>query len=217
MTLDLFTNEQLPELPDREIAPDAWLFHLASEDALDTLIADLRLVLTAAPLRQMCTPGGGRMSVHTSSCGELGWVTDSGGYRYSTCDPQTGLAWPQMPMSFLQLAQEYAARTGFAPFRPDACLINRYRAGARMGLHQDRDERDFEQPIVSLSLGLDATFLFGGFKRSDPVQRVRLNHGSVLVWGGASRMRYHGVAPVKPGVHERLGEQRFNLTFRKAG
>ncbi len=188
-------------------------FALSDESAL---LHDLNTVIQAAPLRQMMTPGGLPMSVTTSSCGALGWVSDRKGYRYSSIDPVSGLAWPHMPASFKTLAHRAAERCGFLNFAPDACLINRYHVGAKMGLHQDKDERDFSQPIVSVSLGIGAIFLFGGLKRNDRVFRIALNHGDVVVWGGADRLRFHGVQPVKPAVHDKLGARRINLTFRKA-
>jgi len=169
-----------------------------------------------APFRQMQTPGGFRMSVAMSNCGEVGWVTDPAGYRYAERDPDSGRPWPAMPELFRQLAATAASAAGFADFVPDACLINRYAVGARMSRHQDRDERDLTQPIVSLSLGLPAVFLFGGGQRSDAAVRVTLTHGDVVVWGGPDRLRYHGVLAIKPGEHPLLGACRVNLTFRKA-
>lgn len=174
-------------------------------------------VIRAAPWRHMLTPGGLRMSVAMSNCGQLGWISDRCGYRYSANDPQSGQSWPAMPRAFTQLARDAAAQAGFANFQPDACLVNRYEPGAKLSLHQDRDERDFAQPIVSVSLGLPATFLFGGLRRTDRPMRVPLAHGDVVTWGGASRMRYHGVLPLKDGTHPQLGRCRINLTFRKAG
>jgi alkylated DNA repair protein (DNA oxidative demethylase) len=156
------------------------------------------------------------MSVRTTSCGVLGWVSDTRGYRYETIDPLSGAPWPAMPVVFSALAAAAAAEAGFPDFQPDACLINCYEAGAKMGLHQDKDERDFTQPIVSVSLGIGAVFLFGGLKRSDRAFRIALNHGDGVVWGGEDRLRFHGGQPVKPAVHRRLGGRRINLTFRKA-
>ena len=164
----------------------------------------------------METPGGFRMSVAMSNCGTLGWVADQTGYRYQAVDPESALPWPAMPALFQQLAADAAAQAGFANFAPDACLINRYEVGARMSLHQDKDERDLTQPIVSVSLGLPAVFQFGGLKRTDPVSRVTLTHGDVVVWGGVDRLRYHGVLAIKAGEHPLLGACRLNLTFRKA-
>jgi alkylated DNA repair protein (DNA oxidative demethylase) len=179
-------------------------------------MADLNGVLAAAPLRHMITPGGFRMSVSMSNCGAVGWVTDRKGYRYSAVDPESGKAWPEMPESFLELAVTAAAAGGFAEFRPDACLINRYEPGARMTLHQDKDEQDFGAPIVSVSLGLPAVFLFGGLSRKDRPQRMTLNSGDVVVWGGSSRLNFHGINPLKDGEHPLTGRCRFNLTFRRA-
>ena len=181
------------------------------------LLTAIRSVLAAAPWRQMLTRGGFRMSVAMSNCGALGWVSDRRGYRYSPIDPDSGQPWPAMPAVLQALATDSAARAGFAGFVPDACLINRYAPGARMALHQDRDEADFSQPIVSLSLGLPAIFLFGGLERSDKPARLPLAHGDVLVWGGPARLRFHGVLPVKDGTHPATGACRLNLTFRKAG
>lgn len=181
------------------------------------LLAALEEVIAQAPLRHMVTPGGYRMSVAMTNCGALGWVTDRTGYRYDAADPQSGKPWPRMPASFERLAAGAGARAGFVGFVPDACLINRYEAGSRLSLHQDRNERDFRAPIVSVSLGIPAIFLFGGSKRSDKAARVPLAHGDVVVWGGPARLRYHGVNPLKPGHHPLVGEYRINLTFRKAG
>ena len=180
------------------------------------LLAGVREVVAQAPLRQMITPGGLRMSVAMTNCGSLGWVSDRAGYRYAGLDPTSGLPWPTMPAAFAALASAAAEPAGFANFNPDVCLINRYEAGTRLSLHQDRDERDYEQPIVSVSLGVDAMFLLGGLKRSDRTARLRLEHGDVVVWGGPARLRYHGVLPLEAGWHPLTGAQRFNLTFRKA-
>lgn len=184
--------------------------------AADALVDEVARIAEAAPFRHMVTPGGFRMSVAMTNCGPLGWVTDRRGYRYSAVDPESGLAWPAMPETFRELACTAAAEAGFAGFAPDACLINRYAPGAKMSLHQDKDERDFSQPLVSVSLGLPAVFLFGGLSRKDKVDRVQLQHGDVVVWGGAARLFYHGVMPVKEGVHSLTGAYRFNLTFRRA-
>jgi len=163
------------------------------------LLADLRRVLAEAPWRHMVTPGGFRMSVAMTNCGTLGWVSDNSGYRYDAVDPESGRRWPAMPKSFLTLARQAAAEAGFPAFDPDACLVNRYEPGARLTLHQDRNERDFNQPIVSVSLGLPAVFLFGGPKRSDKTRRVPLSHGDVVVWGGAARLNHHGVLALRHG------------------
>jgi alkylated DNA repair protein (DNA oxidative demethylase) len=180
------------------------------------LLAALRDIEADAPFRRMFTPGGHQMSVAMTNCGEAGWVTDRSGYRYDGADPESGKAWPAMPVVFRDLAENAAREAGFAGFAPDACLINRYEPGAKMSLHQDRDEKDFAAPIVSVSLGLPAIFLFGGAKRSDKPQRYRLEHGDVVVWGGPSRLFFHGVAPLADGEHAVLGRQRINLTFRRA-
>lgn len=180
------------------------------------LVPALREIVTQAPFRRMFTPGGHQMSVAMTNCGSAGWVTDHSGYRYDGIDPDSGQAWPPMPPVLRRLAEQAAAEGGFDCFAPDACLINRYTPGARMALHQDRDEQDFAAPIVSVSLGLPATFLFGGPKRADKPKRYRLEHGDVVVWGGPSRLFFHGVAPLAQGEHAVMGPQRINLTFRKA-
>jgi len=180
------------------------------------LLAEISQITAAAPFRNMLTPGGQRMSAAMTNCGEVGWVTDRKGYRYARLDPQSERPWPPLPESFARLAELAGAAAGFGGFRPDVCLINRYEPGARMSLHQDRDERDYSAPIVSVSLGLDATFLFGGLSRSDRPHRVPLTHGDVLVWGGDKRLVYHGVAPVADASHPTVGRMRLNLTMRKA-
>jgi alkylated DNA repair protein (DNA oxidative demethylase) len=181
------------------------------------ILAGIAEVAAIAPFRHMVTPGGFEMSVAMTNCGTLGWTSDRRGYRYAPDDPLSGLPWPPMPATFSQLAAEAAEAAGFAHFRPDACLVNRYAPGTRLSLHQDKDERDLSQPIVSVSLGLPATFLFGGLQRSDKAQRLPLQHGDVVVWGGEDRLRFHGVMPLREGRHPALGNVRINLTFRKAG
>jgi alkylated DNA repair protein (DNA oxidative demethylase) len=180
------------------------------------LIAAMQRVAERAPFRHMVTPGGHRMSVAMTNCGTAGWVTDRTGYRYDARDPESGRPWPPMPEVFADLARRAAARAGFDGFAPDACLINRYEPGTRLSLHQDRNERDFDAPIVSVSLGLPAVFLFGGTRRADTPRRVPLAHGDVVVWGASSRLRYHGVLPLKDGHHPLLGGYRVNLTLRLA-
>ena len=165
----------------------------------------------------MQTPGGFTMSARLSSCGDLGWASDRDGYRYSPVDPLSAQPWPALPAAFLTLARTAAEAAGFNGFVPDACLINSYAPGAKMSLHQDKNERSLTAPIVSISLGLPATFQFGGFQRSAPTQRISLFHGDIVVWGGVDRLRYHGVLPIKPGHHSLLGEQRINITLRQAG
>jgi alkylated DNA repair protein (DNA oxidative demethylase) len=198
------------------LGPGAVLLRSFATSDEVALLADLQQVIARAPLRHMITPGGYRMSVAMTNCGALGWVTDRTGYRYDAIDPQSGEPWPRMPASFLRLAADAAAQAGFDRFVPDACLVNRYDPGARLSLHQDRNERDFRAPIVSVSLGIPAVFLFGGAKRADKPARVPLEHGDVVVWGGPARLRYHGVLPLKEGHHPLLGKHRVNLTLRKA-
>ena len=173
-------------------------------------------VVGVAPFRHLVTPGGHRMSVAMTNCGRVGWVSDRRGYRYERHDPVTGRAWPGMPECFQSLARDAAMIAGFEGFAPNACLINRYEAGAKLSLHQDRDENNYDQPIVSVSLGIPAIFLLGGLERSDPTQRVPLFHGDVLVWGGPARMNYHGVMPMKALRHAFMDDVRINLTFRTA-
>jgi alkylated DNA repair protein (DNA oxidative demethylase) len=216
LTADLF--DAVAEIgPSREAMADGAVLLRGFGFRFESgLIPALREVIAQAPFRHMSTPGGHQMSVAMTNCGEAGWVTDRTGYRYDGTDPESGQKWPAMPDAFRKLAGEAAAEAGFGGFAPDACLINRYAPGARMSLHQDRDEQDFGAPIVSVSLGIPAIFLFGGLKRSDKPQRFRLAHGDVVVWGGPSRLFFHGVAPLGDGEHAVLGRQRINLTFRKA-
>jgi alkylated DNA repair protein (DNA oxidative demethylase) len=199
------------------LGPGAVILHGFAIQHETELLAAMQAVIARAPFRHMITPGGFRMSVAMTNCGSLGWVTDSTGYRYDVLDPLSGQLWPKMPGSFSRLAVNAAAQAGFAGFAPDACLINRYEPGARLSLHQDKNERDYSQPIVSVSLGIPAVFLFGGLSRADKPARVPLMHGDVIVWGGPARFRYHGVMPLKEDYHPRIGRQRINLTFRKAG
>ena len=213
-TADLFAP---PAGEPQVLAPGAVLLPGAALDDAPALLAAIRDILARAPLRQMVTRGGFKMSVAMSNCGALGWISDRRGYRYAPLDPERDAPWPAMPPVLQALATTSATRAGFAGFVPDACLINRYAPGARMALHQDRDEADFSQPIVSLSLGLPAVFLFGGLERGDKPARIPLAHGDVLVWGGPARLRFHGVMPVKEGGHPATGACRLNLTFRKAG
>jgi alkylated DNA repair protein (DNA oxidative demethylase) len=217
-TFDLFADAEPEQQPRHEpIGEQSCVLRGFALPWLDRLLPALDAVLAAAPFRQMVTPGGFTMSVALSSCGTLGWTTDRSGYRYTRDDPQTGQPWPEMPDVFLQLAQAAAQAAGFTDFIPDSCLINRYVPGSKMSLHQDKDEKSYAAPIVSVSLGLPAMFLFGGFARADKSRRVPLLHGDIVVWGGVDRLRYHGVLPIKDGQHSRLGEQRINFTFRTAG
>jgi len=215
ITQDLFDHLD-PGGGVESLAPGAVVLRGLAGARGSRILAALESIVARAPFRNMTTPGGYAMSVAMTNCGQAGWVTDRSGYRYDAADPMTGRAWPPMPDIFLQTATEAAARAGFSGFAPDACLINRYEPGARMSLHQDKDERDFAAPIVSVSLGIPAVFLFGGERRSDRAQPVRLAHGDIVVWGGPARRRYHGVRPLKEGAHRALGRQRINLTFRKA-
>ena len=206
------------EPPARQaLAPGAMLLRGFAVADAPQLLAALQQVLQAAPLRQMLTPGGQRMSVAMSNCGPLGWISDARGYRYAAQDPLTGFAWPPMPAEFLDLAQRAAAEAGYPGFEPDACLMNCYHPGTRLSLHQDRDECDKSHPIVSVSLGLPAVFQFGGAGRTDRPARVPLQHGDVVVWGGPSRLNYHGVLPLADGEHGLTGARRFNITLRRAG
>ncbi|OSM94213.1 DNA oxidative demethylase AlkB [Lonsdalea populi] len=216
MNFDLFADER-PERRAEILAPGAVVLRGYVWDEARTLLDGIRQVSDSAPFRHLTTPGGYGMSVAMSNCGPLGWVSDERGYRYDAYDPLSGRPWPDMPPLFYSLATAAAEEAGFPGFRPDACLINRYSQGARLSLHQDKDEHDLEQPIVSFSLGLNAVFLFGGSERSDPCQRVLLSHGDVVVWGGESRLFYHAIQPLKPGPlpSGMPGEYRFNLTFRK--
>ena len=215
MTTDLFASLSDALMSQEEMAERAVLLRGFVGDSEAELIAELRNIVAQAPFRRMVTPGGHQMSVAMTNCGSAGWVTDHTGYRYSPDDPETGQPWPAMPPLLCDLAGRAANRAGFIEFAPDVCLINRYVPGARMSLHQDKDELDFGAPIVSVSLGLPAVFLFGGLKRSDKPRRFRLEHGDIAVWGGPSRLFFHGVAPLADGEHPLLGRQRLNLTFRK--
>ena len=201
-----------------EMTKDVYLLRgFGLQDSEHLLLADMQAVINQAPLRHMMTPMGFTMSAAMTNCGELGWVADQQGYRYDTLDPSTGKPWPRMPASFLQLAQTAATECGYADFTPDACLINQYKIGASMGLHQDKNEQDFTQPIVSVSLGIPAVFQFGGLKRSDKTDKIPLNHGDIVIWGSNARLKFHGIMPLKPNSHSALGAYRYNLTFRKAG
>jgi alkylated DNA repair protein (DNA oxidative demethylase) len=210
--LDLFDDfgTERPFAPGAVLLPGLALPHETA------LLGAVDAVTTLSPFRHMMTPGGFTMSVAMSNCGAAGWVTDRRGYRYSATDPDTGKPWPALPEVFLSLALTAASHAGYPDFVPDACLINRYEPGARMTLHQDKNERDYGQPIVSVSLGLPATFLFGGQERRDKTLKIALHHGDVAVWGGPSRMNFHGINTLADGVHPFVGRQRLNLTFRRA-
>lgn len=211
--LDLFADETPWSEP---LAPGAVVLRRLAREKSAALLAAIDEVETLSPFRQMVTPGGYTMSVAMTNCGPLGWSTDRHGYCYSPVDPLSGHPWPAMPACFYELAQEAARRAGYPMFHPDACLINRYQPGAKLSLHQDKDEARLDAPIVSVSLGLPATFQFGGLQRSDPLQKVWLEHGDVVVWGGESRLFYHAILPLKAGNHPQVGPWRYNLTFRRA-
>jgi len=217
---DLFVPDHTAGLTEAmrvPLAPGAMLIRGSVALRAEKLWADLQRVLGAAPPRHMVTPGGFRMSVAMSNCGTIGWVSDAGGYRYDPIDPESGRPWPPLPESLLESARRAADEAGYRDFAPDACLVSRYQPGARLTLHQDRDESDFGQPIVSISLGLPAVFLFGGLERSAKAVRVPVEHGDAVVWGGAARLRFHGVAALADGLHPLTGRFRFNLSFRRAG
>ncbi|WP_168232634.1 DNA oxidative demethylase AlkB [Pseudomonas veronii] len=217
-TADLFADDALQQPQKREqIGEQSYVLRGYALPWIERLLPELRRVLAQSPFRKMVTPGGFTMSAALSSCGELGWNTDANGYRYSALDPRNQQPWPALPDAMRQLAVQAAAQAGFNDFVPDACLINRYVPGAKMSLHQDKNERRYSAPVVSVSLGLPAIFLFGGHERSDKAQKVSLFHGDVVVWGGVDRLRFHGVMPIKDGVHPIMGPQRISLTFRTAG
>ena len=211
--MDLFDDLPCDTAPT-QIAPGAVLLHGLARDEAAALLQVIEAVLLQAPLRHWQTPGGYTMSVAMSNCGALGWVSSANGYRYAALDPLSNQPWPALPAGLLALAQRAAKQAGYAHFAPDACLINEYVPGAKLSLHQDKDERDLSAPIVSLSLGLPAVFLFGSPSRKDRPQRWRLVHGDVVVWGGPSRLAYHGVTALADGEHALLGRRRLNLTFR---
>jgi alkylated DNA repair protein (DNA oxidative demethylase) len=224
------------DVSERErIGDEAWLLKGFAGPGSASLLALVDAVARQAPFRRMTTPGGREMSVAMTNCGALGWISDRRGYRYVDTDPLTGRRWPPMPPAFRRLACQAAEAAGFDGFDPDACLVNRYATGARLALHQDRDEARFDAPIVSVSLGQSAVFLFGGHLRREPVRRMALVDGDVVVWGGVDRLRYHGVLPLKPAPADAGGPAggtlplfpgadrqgpsyvaRINLTFRRA-
>lgn len=203
------------DMPETRLDPGVVLLRGFAQSCADALIAGVERIAAAAPFQHMITPGGFTMSAALTNCG-AGWISDRKGYRYSDINPQTGEAWPAIPALFSTLAQNAAEAAGYPGFIPDACIINRYVPGARMSLHQDSQEKPLDAPVVSVSLGLSATFLWGGMARAGRAQRILLHHGDVIVWGGPSRLNFHGIAPLKPGLHPSVGAQRLNLTFRKA-
>ena len=215
MGIDLLSSLEPAQTVERFSEGAVVLRGFAGDHAAE-LVAAVADIAAVAPFCNMLTPGGYRMSVAMTNCGRAGWVTDRRGYRYDPVDPMTGRPWPEMPALFRRLAADAAAGDGFAGFGPDACLINRYEPGTKLSLHRDEDERDMTAPIVSVSLGLPAIFLFGGNRRSDRARRILLETGDVVVWGGRDRLVYHGVAPLPDGDDQLTGNRRINLTFRKA-
>ena len=215
-TGDLFADQQDAVPGEQSLGDGAVILRGFVQDDV-ALLAALLDVTRVAPMRHMMTPGGFRMSVAMTNCGRLGWISDASGYRYGPIDPQSRRPWPSMPDLFLTLAADAAKQAGYDGFVPDACLINQYVPGARLTLHQDRDERTLDAPIVSVSLGIPAVFQFGGLERTSHLARIPLAHRDVVVWGGPSRLRFHGVLPLKPAQHSLTGGMRYNLTFRQAG
>ena len=213
---DLLRDLAEPASRAEAIGEGAMLLRGFAAAEAPALVAAVETVAASAPFRHMITPGGHRMSVAMTNCGAAGWITDRRGYRYSPADPETQRPWPAMPPLVLDLARRAAAAAGFPGFAPESCLINRYLPGTQLSLHQDRNERDYGAPIVSVSLGLPAVFLFGGLKRSDRPRRIPLGSGDVVVWGGPSRLAFHGVAPLAEGTHPLTGGCRINLTLRRA-
>jgi DNA oxidative demethylase len=216
--VDLFDDLPLPtEDLQTALAPGALLMRGFGRGGDVDILQAVESVIAQAPLRHLQTPGGYTMSIQTTRCGSMGWVSEPGGYRYAASNPGTQQPWPAMPPCLLDFAVRAATEAGYPDFVPDSCMINQYLPGTKLGLHQDRDERDLRAPVVSLSLGLPAIFLFGGLQRAGKTQRYRLAHGDVVVWGGPSRLAFHGVLPVAEGDHALLGRRRVNVTFRKVG
>lgn len=216
MTLSLFDDPPQPAQPSEVLEPGAMVLRGFALAQAAALLQAVKRIEAPAPFRHLITPGGLRMSVAMTNCGALGWVSDRTGYRYDPIDPDSGQPWPAMPPLFRQLALDAAEAAGFPGFAPDACLINRYAPGTRLSLHQDRDEGHYDHPIVSVSLGIPAVFLWGGAQRADKARRIALMHGDVVVWGGPARLRFHGVLPLPDASHALTGDHRINITFRKA-
>ncbi|CAH9018047.1 DNA oxidative demethylase AlkB [Candidatus Nitrosacidococcus sp. I8] len=216
MMLDNFSDDLFSKVDGdicQPIGIQAYILRGYALPYINNILAALNTILAQAPLRHMMTPNGQKMSVAMSNCGNLGWTSSKKGYCYTPQDPETNQDWPPLPKAFLELANHAAKKVGFLGFIPDACLINSYCPGACLSLHQDRDEQDLNAPIVSVSLGIGAVFLFGGLRRKDPLQKFPIYHGDIVVWGGVDRLRYHGVLPVTESDHLLLGRQRINLTF----
>lgn len=215
MQSDLFSNAPV-EVRPQQIADGAWWLHAFALAQASQLLAEILAISAQAPFRHMPTKRGYRVAAAMTNCGAVGWVSDETGYRYSPVDPMTQLPWSALPPAMQQLARDAAQAAGYPNFCPDIALINRYHAGVGMGMHRDDSERSFHAPIVSISLGLPAVFLWGGFNRQAAYEKLNLLHGDVLVWGGADRLRYHAVRPIKPGTHPLTGDVRYNITFRVA-
>ncbi|MDP3268237.1 MAG: DNA oxidative demethylase AlkB [Legionella sp.] len=214
MNFELFDFIDRPQYQE-QIGEGAVILRQFAQIFSIDLLRDLEAIIQFAPFRHMITPNGFKMSVAMSNCGQFGWISDKKGYRYDSLDPLTGLKWPEIPPSFLRLAVSAADLAGFSNFNPDACLINRYETGSKLSLHQDKDEHRLAEPIVSISLGIPAVFLFGGLKRTDKTHRYLLEHNDVVVFGGPARLRFHGILPIKQSYHPLTGAYRINLTFRK--
>jgi len=212
---DLLSSLTASQQAREELEEGAVLLRGFAAAQASVLMESVGQIAAQAPFRNLITPGGYRMSVAMTNCGPLGWVSDRSGYRYDPVDPDSGKPWPPMPEAFRRLADAAASEGGFTNYQPDACLINRYEPGAKLSMHIDKDERDQIAPIVSVSLGLPAVFLWGGKHRADRPRRIRLESGDVVVWGGPARFIYHGVAPLPDGIHPLTGRLRINLTFRK--
>lgn len=216
MSGDLFGGVTFEEAAREPLGDGAVVLRGFARTDRARLLDAVRAIAAAAPFRHMVVRGGRRMSVAMTSCGSVGWVTDESGYRYDRLDPATGRPWPPLPDLFLALAARAAHQAGFRGYEPDSCLLNEYASGTRLSLHRDADERDFTQPIVSVSLGIPGVLLWGGLARGNTTRRVRLESGDVVVWGGPARLVYHGVESVAEDVDPLAGSRRFNLTFRKA-
>ncbi|THJ30850.1 DNA oxidative demethylase AlkB [Lampropedia aestuarii] len=213
-SFDLFADS--PEEQRVALGPQAVVLRQKASPLAAELVARIEDVLQHSPLYQMATPGGKPLSVRTTSCGTHGWSSDPTGYSYVRHHPLTDQAWPEIPAAWSALATEAAQEAGFAQFAPDTCLINQYGLDSKMALHQDRSEQDLRQPVVSISLGMSALFLWGGMQRSDKPAHVLLHHGDMVVWGGVDRLRFHGIKHLTGAPHPQLGAMRYNLTLRRA-
>ncbi len=198
---------------DCEISPDIYLYRQKVSWAL--WADDIKRLIKVAPLRFMRTAGGKRLNISMTNCGDVGWTSSEQGYRYLSRDPASGKPWPKLPPSFAQLGTQIAALTGFEHFQPNACLVNHYQAGQKLNAHQDKNEPDLSQPVVSVSLGMSATFLIYGDERGNKAQKIILNDGDVMIWGRSARLMYHGVETKNTQPHPELGFHRFNVTLRQ--